>query len=107
MSKKPEKARQVTPVAADYVQLAYLLGKQATSESLSNLKTLANKTSRPYQDGDSFIPCSQAFCDGVEFDLGGIPKSTASQLLKTQLGFLSTTVKELMFKHAHLREKNS
>jgi len=62
---------------SDYAQLPKVLSQKSVYESLSDLRTLAQDSSRAYQPRDSYQPCIESFCDGIELKLGLIPKETA------------------------------
>ena len=87
---------------SDYAQLPKVLSQNSVYESLSDLRTLAQDSSRAYQPGDSYLPCVKSFCDGIELKLGLIPKETAKKNVSALLAFLNIQVKELMFKHAQV-----
>ena len=74
---------------------------------MNDLSTLADEHSAAYQPGDQYKPCTKAFCDGIEFSLGQISKSTVQKDLNVLLGFLNNSVKELMFKHALISERGN
>ena len=57
--------------------------------------------------GDHYKQCCKAFCDGLEFCLGGISKETASKNVEALLGWLNSNVKSLIFKHAIFKTRGS
>ena len=67
--------------------------------------TLATEHSAEYQPGHRYKPCTEAFCDGIEFSLGRIPKSIAWKGSFDLIKWLNTCVTSLSFKHALISEK--
>lgn len=56
---------------------------------------------------DQYKPACDAFCDGIEFKLGRIPKKIVAQNVQSLLLFINRNMTELMFKHVMASERSN
>ena len=62
--------RKQSRTTSDYNQVDKVLFNPEITKDLDDLNQMAYACSGPYKRGDKYVPCSDIYCDGVEFNLG-------------------------------------